>query len=382
MMAPGEHLPLALCVRNPWLRQQITAFFGQHTAFGVRVACEADSSLELLAALPPGFRGAAAVDLALGAEGLSLCTELLGRGVQPVLLLGEELSPGVIQRAQGLGLPVVPGYQPRQVGAALGRAATPGSAAPAAGPRVGAFWGARGGAGTTTLALGTALHLAARGARVALVEFGSCSDLIRLAPDPSPGWAALATHLGAADEAQDLPLLDHALCPIGAGGQPVYLLPASGPVVMDSVRSGAVEALLPLLLAYGFDFVLLDLPGEVSERVAAAVVNADLVALVATPDPGCAWRLAQLEAFAGQLQVPPGQVRLILNRTRELPAGFRPPALVVPDDPKGAAGEPGRPGFRPGSPGDQAAGLLSQWFLGAPQPNANAIQRLRSWIQR
>ncbi len=170
-----------------------------------------------------------------------------------------------------------------RAGALLARAEA--NAAPAG--QVLTFYGAKGGVGTTTVAVNVATHLALQGRSVVLVELhagaGSASALLKLQAVHDLGdlLDKAPAELGAAD-------IRGCLLPHASG---LRLLAASQAVDgQREISPGLVEALLAQM-TQGTDYVILDLPPSWSPANQAAVRLARLTGIVCEPEPlslGCA----------------------------------------------------------------------------------------------
>lgn len=213
------------------------------------------------------------------------------------------------------------------------------------------FMGARGGAGTTAMALSVAHLLATRphGRRVLLfdMDFQTGSSSLDIEAEVSPGLAAWMQTPDRLDQA----LVDAALRPHRTGFQ---LLSAHEP--LDRSPALTAEAIQALLTAAGSsaDYILVDMPRrlEVAER--ALIRLADRMAIV-TPMTLAGLRDTQrLSAFITGLRA--GQRPLVIaNRVNETvgevtPADFAralgaAPAAAIPYQPKyaGHAAERAQP---------------------------------------
>mgnify|MGYP005850910357 CR=1 FL=1 len=146
--------------------------------------------------------------------------------------------------------------------------------------RVVVFLGAKGGAGTTTVAVNVAAALAAQGKSVCLAELrpavGTASLLLKLRPVADlSGLCHLATTDLSWQDVQSL-LVPH------ASGLRLLPAPQSAQHACD-ISEALVEALVPLL-AQSADYCLLDLPAAWSPANRAAVKQAFVTAVTCEPD--------------------------------------------------------------------------------------------------
>lgn len=147
-----------------------------------------------------------------------------------------------------------------------------------------AFLGAKGGVGTTTVALNVAAALAQSKARVILCELHpSLGGLSLLLQRPPP--------LGNLSEILDLPAANINADEVGArlASGPAGLRVLYGPQKPEEFKEIEPERCLNLLeeLAHLAEYVVLDLPSQPSEANRAALRAADRVGLVVERDPLC-----------------------------------------------------------------------------------------------
>jgi MinD-like ATPase involved in chromosome partitioning or flagellar assembly len=181
----------------------------------------------------------------------------------------------------------------------------------AAGRTVLVFSG-KGGVGKSVVATNLATALAVRGALVALVDlnlqYGDVGVLLHLEAHPTT-IDALAQH---GDEVSPSSL-DDALA-TSAEGVRVLLAPAS-PESSDLVTASTLEAILNQL-SRTYDYVVVDSPPHLEERVVGVMEVADQILLVSSfgitsvKDTKVTLRLLQ------SLGIEPNRVALVLNQTR------------------------------------------------------------------
>lgn len=153
------------------------------------------------------------------------------------------------------------------------------AAAPAA--KLFAFFPAKGGSGSTFLAVNTALGLAQDGGRVLL------ADLDFLLPNailhlgiPEPGTSVCAIVAG--PPVDRFERVREGLIPCGPGGRVSLLTGPKRVGELDSVTPAQVAAILDLSRPE-FDFIVVDLPGGLDEAALAVFDRADRICPVFTP---------------------------------------------------------------------------------------------------
>jgi MinD-like ATPase involved in chromosome partitioning or flagellar assembly len=182
---------------------------------------------------------------------------------------------------------------------------------------VAVFVGARGGAGTTTVAVNVAVRLAAGGRRVCLVDldlaFGGVpgvldliepartapAELARIAADLQPDDLArhLARHASGLRVLARVPERDGAAA---AGGDPNRL-----PQELDRLLA---------FLTASFDFVVVDGGAGLGAGAHRALAVADQVFLVASQEAPTLRRAARVLAYCRDLGLSREKLRLVLNR--------------------------------------------------------------------
>jgi cellulose biosynthesis protein BcsQ len=360
-------LRVALCGLAPAAAARFRDWLEAHPAMGLQVTVavsDIDALLEQLAASPSH---AVVLDAGLGLEGISLAQDLTAAHYAVLCAASGAVPPLVRRRAAELGIAHCPDADPARLAAMLRHLLGLAPGAPATGKII-AFHSPRGGAGTSSLLLHLARELRDRGSRVAVVELGSGGGAVPLlGVRQAGGWAELCglSPEALAGDPEGPGRIAGALVEAEPG---IHLMPSAGPAAMDDLSPELVEAVLRLLGPCGCAYALVDTPAEMTVRTAAAMAAADAVCLVGLPDAVSAYRLVQVEALLGELQVPPGRVRLVLNRVREqlpLPVeealGFLPyrPALRIPEEPRSSGDGTGRSaGFKPGGPAARALDRL------------------------
>jgi len=233
---------------------------------------------------------------------------------------------------------------------ATGPAPEPMPVAPAPGgttsrhPRVIVVWGPAGAPGRTTLAIGLAAELAARGRAVCLIDADTYGGTIAPALgllDEAPGFAAACRLAGA--ESLTMAELDRVAQQAGGdGGAPVAVLTGIGrPHRWPELSTGRVTAVLDrarrwrevIVVDAGFN---LETDEEVSSDLAAPRRNAATVAALRSADQvvavggGDPIGLARLLRSHGELlEVAEGaRVRVVINRVRASVLGIDPRGQV------------------------------------------------------
>jgi len=145
--------------------------------------------------------------------------------------------------------------------------------------RVISFYAGRGGVGRTTLAVNLGVSLAQSGNRTALIDlclhYGDASLLLNI--------TAKDTLSELVQERSDFTMDDiRSFCMQHSSGLCLLSSPSS-PEYAEYVTARHVETLVNLMRPY-YDYILLDLPMEMSDNTVAAMENADDILLVCHPD--------------------------------------------------------------------------------------------------
>ncbi len=212
--------------------------------------------------------------------------------------------------------PTAPASAPQPATAPVEHAAgpaAPGATEPHGGApsRTVVVFSGKGGVGKSVIATNLATLLAVRRARVALVDldlqYGDVGVLLHLEAHP------VTIDMLAQRDRLDPAAIDDALA-TSAQGVRALLAPAS-PESSDLVSAAALEAILGQLSA-AHDYVVVDCPPHLEERVVGVLEVADQILLVSSfgitsvKDAKVTLRLLQ------SLGVEPGRVSLVVNQTR------------------------------------------------------------------
>jgi pilus assembly protein CpaE len=173
-----------------------------------------------------------------------------------------------------------------------------GRSAPVGGdPRVVAFYSGKGGVGRTTAAVNLAVTLASSGRRTALIDLNLAF-----------GDAALLLNLNARDTIAELVQEKTAFliedikgfCLQHPSGLAVLSAPSS-PELAEYITARHVEMILSTMRPY-YDFIIVDLPNDLSESTLTAMENADDIYLVAHRDIASLRSLKMLASLLATLQ--------------------------------------------------------------------------------
>jgi pilus assembly protein CpaE len=307
--------------------------------------CRADEVLDVIRVARVDLVG-----IELGAEpsaGLALLRELHER-LPRVTMLAASADPGVTLiraaleagAADVLSLPLGRGelhkalikFSQTEVRNAAGRGV---------GGSVISVYGARGGLGTTTLAVNLATHLMAlAGSDTAIVDLdlqrGDVAAFLNLTPSQS-----IAAIVGARGEVDDLFL--HGTLSRHASG--LFVLPAPPEMEEgDSIADADIEVIFRLLRAQ-FRWTVVDTPRAIHGPVVAALEHSDRTLVLtdlSVPSVRAAKRTFEL---LGRLGVRPEQLELVVTEAIAGPLDVRevvralghPPLVVIPRDAEGAS---------------------------------------------
>ena len=285
---------------------------------GVAAATEQSPDLVLIDAALPGIDGYEAI-------GRIRAAEPAGRRV-PILLLTEQADVG--QRVKGLRAgaddDIVKPFHPAELMARIrallarsGLAGTRPGTTQATLRRVIVFYGAKGGVGSTTMAINTAIALVSEHKRrVALMDanlqFGDLRVFLDLKLDTASIVNAMAEPELDADLMRRL-MVSH------ASGVDLLLAPATpeqADVVMESHRASP-EALTRVVdvLRGMYDYTVIDASRALDDVTVHLFDEADVVYVVLTADLSCLKNVQLVLKTMTELGYPREKVQLILNRS-------------------------------------------------------------------
>ena len=285
---------------------------------GVAAAAEQSPNLILIDAALPDMDGYEAITRIRGAEPAGQRT--------PILLLTTEADVG--QRVRGLRAgaddDIVKPFHPAELMARIrallarsGLSTTPAGAGQSTLRRVIVFYGAKGGVGSTTLAINTAIALAAEHKRrVALVDanlqFGDLRVFLDLKLDTASIVNAITEPELDADLLRRL-MVSH------ASGIDLLLAPTTpeqADVVMENHRSSpeAFSHLVDLLRGL-YDYTVVDAARSLDDVTIHLFDEADAVYVVLTADLSCLKNVQLVLKTMGDLGYPKEKVQLVLNRS-------------------------------------------------------------------
>jgi Flp pilus assembly CpaE family ATPase len=175
--------------------------------------------------------------------------------------------------------------------------------------RVVVMFGCRGGAGTTTLAVNTALSLVKKGKRVCVVDLDlQLGDVfVALDMEPQSSIAAVAREASTIDAAA----LKRRLARHDSG---IYALTQVGHI--DDMDEGLAERMPALIstLTDNFDYVIVDGVRDFSDYALSVLDMADQIAMVLTQDVPSVRRAARAIQLFRRLGYNDSKLRLTLNR--------------------------------------------------------------------
>jgi len=252
--------------------------------------------------------------------------ETAGRRV-PIIMLTAEAD--VEQRVKGLRSgaddDIVKPFHPLELIARIkallarsgrGQQPTPGTGKPTLG-RLACFYGAKGGVGTTTIAINTAIALAGRLKRkTALVDanlqFGDMRVFLDLGLDSSSIVNAISEPDLDADLLQKLMVSHHA-------GVQLLLAPPnpeSADLVVERQRSDprALSTILALLRK-AYDYTVVDMAKSIDDFNLQMFDEADVIFVVMTADLSCLKNVRLVLETMDSLGYERGKIQLVLNRS-------------------------------------------------------------------
>ena len=175
--------------------------------------------------------------------------------------------------------------------------------------RVVTVFGAKGGSGTTTVAVNLGVALTARGGRICVLDldlaFGDVAMALRMLPERTLGDAVgMGETLDAAGAA--------ALATPHSTGLHALLAPTA-PSAAERITPDLVERLLDALREL-YDTVVVDTPSAFTDAVLAALDVTDALLLVTTPDVAAIKNHKLTEQTLDQLALPAERRSVVLNK--------------------------------------------------------------------
>jgi pilus assembly protein CpaE len=176
--------------------------------------------------------------------------------------------------------------------------------------RIHAYYGAKGGVGTTTIAINAAIALHGLGRRVCLVDgnlqFGDHRVFLDLGLDRKSIVDLVSTPAMDGDLLKSL-LIHH------DSGVDLLLAPPS-PEAADHVTAAHLHQILELLSGM-YDYVVVDIDKRLEDRNLMVLDIADTIFAVMTADLSCLKNVRLLLETIGHLGYEQGKLKLVLNRS-------------------------------------------------------------------
>lgn len=256
-----------------------------------------------------------------------------GSGSVGIFVVASEATPEAILQAMRAGANEFftwpPGEQGFHDGVARAAARRESSLAGRPHARMLVFFGAKGGAGTTTVSVNCGVELARLGKRPTVIV------------DLKPGLGEVALFLGMRSRYTLLDALDNLHRLDGEFLRELLARHKSGLEILagsdqferpGAADSGAIEEVFRLL-ARQHEYVLVDAGSQVNACSVAALYNADTIYLVTNPDVASIRNAHRLVERIGQLGACSERIRVLLNRAAE-------PYPIPPAQIEGAVGRP------------------------------------------
>jgi pilus assembly protein CpaE len=308
--------------------QRVLVFTLKQEGFEVHVASDGQAGVEMAAAIQPDL---ILIDVAMPKlDGYAATQQIRaaekGRRV-PIIMLTSEAD--VEQRVKGLRAgaddDIVKPFHPLELIARIkallsrsggGKQRKPGTEAPTLG-RLCCFYGAKGGVGTTTIAINTAIALASRLKRkTALVDanlqFGDMRVFLDMGLDaPSIVNAITEADLDA-DLLRKLMTTHHA-------GMELLLAPPnpeSADIVAERQRTDPASLSRILSLARkAYDYTMIDMAKTIDDFNLQLFDEADVIFVVMTADLSCLKNVRLVLETMDSLGYERGKIQLVLNRS-------------------------------------------------------------------
>ena len=309
--------------------QRVLVFTLKQEGYEVHVASDGQAGVELAASEEPDL---ILMDVAMprldgyAATQQIRAAETGGRRV-PIIMLTAEAD--VEQRVKGLRAgaddDIVKPFHPLELIARIkallaragkGQEKKPGADKPTLG-RLACFYGAKGGVGTTTIAINTAIALAGRMKRkTALVDanlqFGDMRVFLDLGLDSSSIVNAIS------EPDLDVDLLKKLMVPHHAGMQLLLAPPnpESADLVVERQRADprALSTILALLRK-GYDYTIVDMAKQIDDFNLQLFDESDVIFVVMTADLSCLKNVRLVLETMDSLGYEKGKIQLVLNRS-------------------------------------------------------------------
>jgi pilus assembly protein CpaE len=176
--------------------------------------------------------------------------------------------------------------------------------------RIHAYYGAKGGVGTTTIAINAAIALHGLGRRVCLVDgnlqFGDHRVFLDLGMDRKSIVDLVSAPSMDAD-------LVRSIVQTHDSGVDLLLAPPS-PEAADHVTAGHIAQILELLAGM-YDYVVVDIDKRLEDRNLMVLDVAETIFAVMTADLSCLKNVRLLLETIGHLGYEQGKLKLVLNRS-------------------------------------------------------------------
>ncbi|CAN5198080.1 response regulator [soil metagenome] len=308
--------------------QRVLVFTLKQEGFEVHVASDGQAGVEMAAAIQPDL---ILIDVAMPKlDGYAATQQIRaaekGRRV-PIIMLTSEAD--VEQRVKGLRAgaddDIVKPFHPLELIARIkallsrsggGKQRKPGTEAPTLG-RLCCFYGAKGGVGTTTIAINTAIALASRLKRkTALVDANLQFGDMRVFLDMGLDAPSIVNAITEAD--LDADLLRKLMTTHHAG---IELLlappnPESADIVAERQRTDPASLSRILSLARkAYDYTMIDMAKTIDDFNLQLFDEADVIFVVMTADLSCLKNVRLVLETMDSLGYERGKIQLVLNRS-------------------------------------------------------------------
>ncbi len=309
--------------------QRVLVFTLKQEGFEVHVASDGEAGVEMAASIDPDL---ILMDVAMpkldgyAATQQIRAADTAGRRV-PIIMLTAEAD--VEQRVKGLRAgaddDIVKPFHPLELIARIkallarsgrGQEPKPGTDRPTLG-RLACFYGAKGGVGTTTIAINTAIALASRlNRKTALVDanlqFGDMRVFLDLGLDSSSIVNAIS------EPDLDADLLKNLMVPHHAGMQLLLAPPnpESADLVVERQRADprSLSNILSLMRK-AYDYTVVDMAKSIDDFNLQLFDEADVIFVVMTADLSCLKNVRLVLETMDSLGYERGKIQLVLNRS-------------------------------------------------------------------